>query len=58
MSQKNQLPTNNYELLKNTIKNSHCNKSMDYVIRETYLITHRKLLTNTQQIYIGATSTY
>lgn len=43
--------------LNDSIKNPQFNKIMDYAIRETYFITHRKSPTNAQQIYIGATST-
>lgn len=43
--------------LNDSIKNFYFNKIMDYAVRETYFVTHRKAPTNSQQIYIGATST-
>ena len=41
--------------LDDTIKNVQFNKAMDYALRQTYFVTHRKTPTNTQQIYLGAT---
>lgn len=43
--------------LDDTIKNVKFNKAMDYALRQTYFVTHRKTPTNAQQIYLGATLT-